>query len=263
MLINFDLTPVAAVAPWGPADNPSLSWFGLTEGRYWISAGSDTLFEYHERVRETLSAQYCDYYVARIFEDLLGILPAVLDPVPADLAHHMSADARRAWLDDYESWSERHLTPEATDAVWDVGERATALIGDRMLETSYLSPATSILLWSDHDRVHIEWDNRDKFVDDNPAWSALAGRFALPRQEFVNEVGAFHAALLDQMEARIAEVAAGALRRDIHVDVPELLAEQERRRTSLATALEKRAPTSWGDIRSALSTISAGMALRK
>lgn len=44
-LINFSLTDLGSVGPWG-AEN-RLHWFGLTDGSYWMQAGpSTTLFQY-------------------------------------------------------------------------------------------------------------------------------------------------------------------------------------------------------------------------
>jgi hypothetical protein len=45
---RFELRPLDEVEPWGD-DPPSLSWFGLTDGWYWIEAGG------HELLRRRLS----------------------------------------------------------------------------------------------------------------------------------------------------------------------------------------------------------------
>lgn len=44
MLFNFMLRPTAEIAPWGTPDNPTLSWFGLSDGWYWISIAGDEIF---------------------------------------------------------------------------------------------------------------------------------------------------------------------------------------------------------------------------
>ena len=38
MLFEFVLRPLEEVQPWG-VDEPTLHWFGLTDGWYWIEAG--------------------------------------------------------------------------------------------------------------------------------------------------------------------------------------------------------------------------------
>jgi hypothetical protein len=46
MLFNFVLCPLEEITPWGNEDQYSLSWFGLTEGGYWLQVGEDQLFRY-------------------------------------------------------------------------------------------------------------------------------------------------------------------------------------------------------------------------
>lgn len=257
MLIDFELTPIENVLPWGTPDNPSLSWFGLTDGRYWINAGVDTLFEYSERIRHNDADRYCDYYVARIFEDVIEMLPSILEAVPQDLTKYVSGESGREWAKTYESWCEQNLTEGAGDELWDVCDRANLLLCGRFLDCSYLTPSTSIVIWSDDADVHIEWENGDKLIDGELAWSAVSGSFHLPREKFVKEVGAFHAKLFQQMTSRIDQVAAGALHPDIQIDLPGLIAENEQRRDAFVQNFEKRCVTSWDEIRSAVFGISS------
>ncbi|WSK39909.1 DUF5984 family protein [Micromonospora maris] len=68
-----------------------LHWFGLTDGWYWIDLNGHELLRYSDHTMRHLHADgyegmpYVDYYVVRLWEDLLQALPAVLEPVPADL----------------------------------------------------------------------------------------------------------------------------------------------------------------------------------
>jgi len=260
MLIDFELTPVEKVLPWGSPGNHSLTWFGLTEGRYWINAGVDTLFEYSERVRHNDADRYCDYYVGRIFEDVMNMLPAVLEAVPHDLRRYVSGNFGREWTKAYELWSEQNLDEGAGGEAWDMGDRAASLLRDRVLDTGYLSPPASMLMWSDETDVHIEWNNRDKFIDGVLAWSAIGGSFRLPREKFVTEVEAFHTRLFEQMTSRVDQVAAGALNPDIQIDLPGLIAENERRQGAFAQALGQKGATPWDEIRSAVFEISSDAA---
>ncbi|ALC11499.1 DUF5984 family protein [Sphingopyxis sp. 113P3] len=260
MLIDFELTPIKEVVPWGTPGNHSLTWFGLTEGRYWINAGVATLFEYSDRVRHSDGSRYCDYYVARIFEDVMNMLPTILEAVPQDLRAYVSGNSGREWIKACESWSEKNLDEGAEDETWDTWERANLLLRDRFLETGYLSPSTSIVMWSDETDVHIEWGNRDKFIDGGLAWSAVSGSFHLPREKFVMEVEAFHARLFERMTSRIEQVAAGALHPDVQIDLPGLIAENERRQGMFAQALGQKGATPWDEIRSAVFEISADAA---
>jgi hypothetical protein len=77
MHINFSLTPLELVQPWGNPDRQSLHWFGLTHGQYWIEVGTAVLFEYSTAVQERFGTpRYCDYQVSRLHEDLLEMVPA-------------------------------------------------------------------------------------------------------------------------------------------------------------------------------------------
>ena len=257
VLINFELTSLEEVVPWGSPGNHILHWFGLTDGQYWITAGSDNIFEYSDRVRRAGYGRYCKYQVARILEDITEMIPNVLEPIPQDLVKYVSGLSRRAWMDTRDSWFERNFTSDAGDETWEVLDRANLLLNDRFLDSAYLTPSTSVLLWSDDADVHIEWENGDKLVNGELAWSAVRGSFQLPRATFVEEVRAFHARLFEQMTSRIEQVEAGALHPDIHVDLPGLMAENEQRREWAAQALEKREQACWDEIRSAILEISS------
>ncbi len=257
MLINFELNPLGKVIPWGEPGSQSLHWFGLTDGRYWITAGSDTLFEYSEQVRHGDFDRYCEYQVARFLEDITEMIPNILDPIPQDLVKYISGESGRAWMETQYSWFERNLTAGAGDESWDVLGRAKSLLDGRFLESAYLTPSASIMMWSDDADVHIEWENGDKLINGELAWSAVRGSFHLPRASFVEEVRAFHARLFEQMTSRIEQVAAGALHPDIHIDLPGLIAENEQRRDDAAQALEKREDACWDKIRSAILEISS------
>ena len=257
MLINFELNPLGKVIPWGEPGGHSLHWFGLTDGRYWITAGGDTLFEYSERVRRSEFDRYCEYQVARVLEDISEMLPNILDPIPQDLVKYISGESGRAWVETQDSWFERNLTAGAGDEAWDVLGRAKSLLDGRFLDSAYLTPSASIMMWSDDADVHIEWENGDKLINGELAWSAVRGSFHLPRASFVEEVRAFHARLFEQMTSRIEQVAAGALHPDIHIDLPGLIAENEQRRDDAAQALEKREDACWDKIRSAILEISS------
>ena len=85
---RFVLRPVDEVGLGGSADGPKrLHWFGLTDGWYWIDIGHHELLRLHESVDrlDDPKLPYVDYYVVRLWEDLLDVLPVVLDPVPLDL----------------------------------------------------------------------------------------------------------------------------------------------------------------------------------
>jgi hypothetical protein len=104
---RFALTPLDRVRSWGGEDRV-LHWFGLTDGWYWIELGDQELLRYTPETlrlfrRDDLGPQhpYVDYYVVRLWEDLIGLTPTVMQPVPDDLAQFIGTDLHdRPDLDD-------------------------------------------------------------------------------------------------------------------------------------------------------------------
>jgi hypothetical protein len=68
---HFELRPLAEVPPWG-GDRPSLHWFGLSSGWYWISAQDREFLRYSDKAVDiwNLERPHADYYVARLWEDV-------------------------------------------------------------------------------------------------------------------------------------------------------------------------------------------------
>jgi hypothetical protein len=95
MLFNFQLRPIEEVAPWDQEGEYSLSWFGLTDGWYWLDCDGHELFRYSDAIIESWKYEgrqpavppCVDYQVVRLWGDILQILPDVLSPVPAKLIH--------------------------------------------------------------------------------------------------------------------------------------------------------------------------------
>src|SRR4051794_3484764 len=109
MLVNFSLRSPADITPWSTANGePTLHWFGHTLGWYWINLGGAELFRYHDEslahwartVPGEFRSPYDEYEVARLHEDLLSMLPAVLEPVPPPVAARLHPpDQWRTWLE--------------------------------------------------------------------------------------------------------------------------------------------------------------------
>lgn len=250
-LFNFALAPLADVMPWGEPGTPSLHWFGLTQGQYWIAAGDALLLDYsvEERARSGLP-RLCDYYVVRLHEDLLEMLPSILEPVPNDLAPWL----QRAKRDALAAWE-----PE-TEPAWDARDRALSWIGERTLDLGYLSAAADIRFWSDDTSVHIAWDNRGILFDKAPAWSADVGHLTLQRPAFEAEVRCFHARLIKDMAERVEAVIGGALNPAIAIDHHQLAREQVQRGQALDEALARPSPsTDWTRVREAISMAQAAI----
>lgn len=254
MLIGFRLLPIAKMQPWGEAGDLTLHWFGLTDGCYWIEVGEDRLFEYSEHAQAAGSGRYCGYQVVRLYEDLMNMLPDILEPVPGSLIPYLSGSTALHWRANFDAWCDRSDALDK-ERFYQLVDDAATWSGDRRLDSGYLSPSANISIWSDAESVHFEWDNRDRVFDGKCAWSALQGSYPMPRAEFIDEIRSFHDRLMDQMSERVQEVLAGALPSGIHIDMPALVREHEQRTRTLEQALLRESRTDWRRVEAAIDEI--------
>ncbi len=255
MLLNFKLAPLEEFTPRAYPGNPGLSWSGLTQGEYWMRVGESRLLEYGERARAAGAPRHCAHPVARLHEDLLGMLPHILEPVPAALMPYLSGDLAAAWCEAYEAWYDSNLARMHQPGPQRIDGDAHRMLHGRMLDTSYLAPLTNITIWSDDENIYVPWDNRAGVLDGVPAWAAQYGEFQMPRREFLAEVQSFHTRLTEQMEGRIERVCCGALPREIQVDLDALVSEQQERADSLHDALALQPRTDWAAVERAIGEI--------
>lgn len=255
MLVNFTLLPVEKIQPWGSPGNFSLSWFGLTDGHYWIQAGESTLFEYSDHAQVNGAPRYCNYQVIRLYEDLMEMLPYILEPEPTSLVEYLSGDTGIAWHENYRLWFDRnvdHLEPDRCTAIIDA---STTWIRKRSLDSAYLSPSASIVIWSDAVNVYFEWDNRTKVFKGQSAWTALRGSYKLPRSEFMSEIQSFHSRLMEQMALRVGQVLSGAPAPEVCINQAALEMEQKERGGTLNRALSSSVQTDWQSVEMAINEV--------
>jgi hypothetical protein len=257
MLVQFKLSPLDEIQPWGEAGDESLHWFGLSDGLYWLDVGDEELLRYSDRACERFGGpRYCNYYLARIHEDLLDMMPRTLEPVPAALVPYLCGESASAWERDSRAWYEREERP-GNDLYWE----ASLWVDDRSLVTNYLSPPANVRLWSDAEFVTISWDNTEATFDGAPAWSATRGSYRLTRDQFIDEVKSFHSRLMRAMQARLNEVIDADLPSRIRVDVAGLKQEHEQRCRELELALSRRPdPTDWARVQRAIAAVEREIA---
>lgn len=209
MLFHFQLREISEVTPWVYEEQLYLQWFGLTEGCYWLQVN-----EHHEIFRyspellaywqekflegEPISLPYADYYIVRFWEDLLEILPLILEPLPPRLAHLLETEEQvNQWLERVRQWAtlfetneeeEEEETEEEIKAgreIWDTYMQASSWWYDRQLSTSPLTARPHLWFWNTGLYVHICWDNRQQRIDNIPAWSEQKGQIQLTRGQFL------------------------------------------------------------------------------
>lgn len=245
MLINFKLAPIEKIVPWGTPGSYRLHWFGLTYGEYWIKAGEASLFEYSDHARAAGGGRYCEYQVVRLYEDLMEMLPFILEAVPGPLVPYVWGEQERVLRDARDAWCERNDDVPDADHLYELADASVSWSEKRHLDNSYLAPSASIAIWSDEERVHLAWDNRDRQLDGRLAWSAVVGSFQMSRVEFIEEMKSFHDRLMEQMAVRVDQVTSGCLPPEIQIDLPALIGEHEERSRWLDAALKTVPATDW------------------
>lgn len=256
MLFNFELLPLECVAPWGEPGTQSLHWLGLTDGRYWIEVGEQTLLEYKVgTASEPQSPNYFEYQVARLSDDLMHMLPYVMRPVPADLIRYVAGESGRSWQTIADKWFESSVATQEADHLWDLAETEHAWRLHRMLTTI---PSIDIRICSDAESVFISWDtdNEACLARGASTWSATTGTYQLPRDDFIAELRLFHSKLVDQMDQRVDQVIGGALPSGVEVDFDLLRRTQASERERFKAALTQSPPSQdWDSVRKAIAAV--------
>ncbi|MDP2271974.1 MAG: DUF5984 family protein [Archangium sp.] len=238
-MFRFALRDIAAITPWGPETAPSLSWFSLSDGWYWLQLGGQQVL----RVAAASDANppYLDYQVARLWEDLLDLLPRVLAPLPSDVA---------AELRDEEGWL-KHLEGELLQD----DQNVMSFWWWRQLDLPHLSAPPRIWFWRDGDDLRVLWRPARP---DRGHWAHASGTLMLPVATFLEEVRSFDRAFLSGMRERVQRVIKAGGIPGVDVNLAHLEHGQLDRETWLENALSRPAPDEdWEAVRRFLAASRA------
>ena len=260
--VRFKLRDVNAIEPWAGERGKTLSWFGLTDGCYCIETPAGRLFEFAGEVAPGLGEPWCQYQVARLFEDLIEIWPTVSDPVPEDIINYFQAwyrqklgsdmcevdsfDAFLAWQKHWENHT-REVGDRALNAFYDVSE---ALGYRRHVDTLYLQEQPNFLLWRIGEEIHLGWDGA-------ASWPPMRARLKFSYSTVKDALSNFFQEFLAQMDARVASIARdGWTGKECVLDVPRLIAEQIERSGWVAAAMTQIHLTDWALVRNCLKILA-------
>ncbi|GAA1412257.1 DUF5984 family protein [Catellatospora coxensis] len=242
--IHFELRPLAEVKPWG-SHVANLHWFGLTDGWYWIEAGGHQLLRYRDEAvaRWELERPYPDYYVVRLWEDLLILRWALHEPVPDDLIELVAG-----------SWPSREWPDEWSDAA----DAAIDLAGDHSLYLSYLVGAPILTFWR-----HIT-DGQDLVSVDQHIRPAGECHFdgperlvvTVPTAEFFAAVADFDRRLIAAMDERVTELEKTGPPPGVELDLEQLRLEHGRRSGWLAQRLAAPRSVDWARVRAGVAEMT-------
>ena len=257
--ISYDLDDLENVPSWGKPGECRLHWFGLTSGRFWIETPSGTLLEYTAAIQESwsLPGQHPDYFVARLFEDLLSILPAILEPVPADIATRI-ADA--SWRAKGERWCDSACdSNEKDEQRWEQWYAAARWWYNRSLDMGYLRHAPRFTFWCVEETLFFQWKADDK-ENGIPVWALSEGQISINASAFEAAVTRFCEELLEVMERRVSSIQQdGWKRTDCTLDVEALAHEHAARREFFQKMRQEKQATDWQKVRASLDVLSALM----
>jgi hypothetical protein len=264
MLFQFQLRPIEKVTPWGREGAYSLSWFGLTDGWYWLKCGEEELFRYSESVlsscqneeRQPSDPPYVDYQVVRLWEDVLSMFPEVLAPVPVELLRKVEPGLEvsqwRAKIAEL-FFSEEHEASRQTEDQFDL---AVTWLQARKLHVLHLKEGPRVWFWTDGMTMSIRWDNSGLCLDGHSMWTSTKGTFTMPLEAFVEEVRSFDNRLIKEMADRVRDIEHSWDRPEIQIDLQALCHEHQQRAAEFSLALDRainREPTPWNEIAQAIN----------
>ncbi|HET6859728.1 MAG TPA: DUF5984 family protein [Streptomyces sp.] len=245
---RFALDPLEEVRPWG-GEQPVLHWFGLTSGWYCIDLDGHEVLRYSERTVQELREAgpphpYVGYFVVRLWEDVIALVSAAMEPVPTDLVA-TATDTSPDW-----TWRD---TPAADAAMtWhDAGH----------LYTDYLRVAPHIrccrTVAGEDDTVTFAWEHRADPEGVIEFAGPQKGRVTMPTSEFLAAVTELDRALLAAMDQRISELEEAGPAPGVEVDMEQLRREHRDRATWLQRARDRDRSTDWNTIRTGVRTLLA------
>ncbi|MDE6727365.1 MAG: hypothetical protein K2J80_05430 [Oscillospiraceae bacterium] len=226
--INFELkTDLNEIAPFGEKGRYSLSWFGLTDGLLWITAGDKTVYEYSDAALKEWGGdtRYNDYYLSRFLEDFSDIFGKISQPVSKELYDS---------VEDFEELSQNLLDdipdddPEF-DRLYDEYLAKREWFADRIFDSGHLKGGPIIGCFRCDDKLKFYWNGDVPLENGESIWTSPRGSFEMPYCVFVTEVKRFLAEFYAKMDEQIKR----ALKKDwgeIKVDKEYLVLENAERK---------------------------------
>ena len=247
MLFQFQLRPIDDIVPWGSEGDYSLSWFGLTDGWYWLKCGEEELFRYADSVlasrkyegRQQADPPYVDYQVVRLWEDVLEMLPEILTPVPVELLRKiepgLDAWRWRGQIAELAFPNEDEIS-QSMEAHFNL---ATTWLQGRKLDVLHPKEGPRIWFWTDGTKMFIRWDNTELTMDGRSVWASTKGTYSMPLATCREEIESFDRRLIEKMGQRVQAIQHSWDRPLIKIDQEALLREQRERANALAEAFQR------------------------
>ncbi|MCM1499356.1 MAG: DUF5984 family protein [Clostridium sp.] len=235
--INFRLQDLDKICPWGREESLSLHWFGLTDGELWLTAGSQTIYEYSEAARKYFACpiRYNDYQIARFLEDFLYTFRCIGESIPACLYDELGAFEAKT-----DAWKESHMDDE--DAVFDrfydnEYEPLIRWFYDRTFDSMHLVGGPMIGCFRFADKIKLLWESSYQLENGESIWTAPAGIVEMPYKEFVSSVKAFYDSFFAAMDKQVENAVAKDWG-NVALDKERLVEENKERRLSFLDSMQ-------------------------
>ncbi len=240
--IRYRLKDVESIQPWGGAEK-TLGWYGMSYGCHCIETDAGRLLEYFNS--KTSRAQWCDYQVARLFEDMLTIWPHASEPVQENVVEFFKCRSPQDLDNAVEAW-----ITQAFDATDDNDEDRLDRIDQvrswwrqRYIQFAHLAGTPELGMWRIGDTMHLRWNGDE-------SWLPERASLSIPFETVHAGIDDFVHGFLQEMRARVSHLAqGGSARIDCVIDVERCLAEQAEREADAIRALSTQAEIDWHALR--------------
>lgn len=195
-----------------------------------------------------------DYYLARLWEDVIVLTPDVLEPVPDDLQPFIASHPAQWTCDPLEVMAgpdEEHTDDENADAPDHPVVIAAIWHGEHYLDFGYLRNPPKLRFWrttrGDRDKITIDWRHED---DGEIGFTAdPTVRLGVPTTAYLDAVHTLNRELMDTMGKRVEELEHRGGLPGVDLDLVHLRREHEDRRHWLAKNLDRSPKTDWNVVR--------------
>ncbi len=237
--INFELKQPNEIAPFGEKGCYSLSWFGLTDGLLWITAGDKAVYEYSNAALKEWGGdtKYNDYYLSRFLEDISDIFANIAEPVSRELYDSVE-DFEERCEERLEQFPNYDDDPEEFDRLYDEYLEQKAWFNDRVFDSGHLRGGPIIGCFRCEDKLKFYWNGDAALESGESIWTAPRGSFEMPYNQFAAELKRFFNEFYDKMDEQVRS----ALERDwgeIAVDKEYLVRENAERKIGFDQKLSR------------------------
>ena len=230
--INFCLQELDKICPWGSEENPSLHWFGLTDGQLWINVGNQTIYEYSEAAKQYFGCpqlQYNDYQICRFLEDFSDTFRYIGESIPKSLYDEIGQFEAKT-----DEWKESHIEEE--DEVFELfyDNEYQPLIRwfyDRTFDSGHLVGGPQIGCFRFGDKIKLFWESSYQLDNGESIWTAPMGIVEMTYAEFVSSVMEFYESFFAAMDKQVENAVAKDWG-NVSLDKERLVEENEERRSN-------------------------------